>query len=128
MWHHSACAHPIFGLAMPHVIIELPNKVAHDAKVAALLDAVHAAVSATRLFEIENIKTRVITFNHYRIGTTNAPFIHVQCRIHAGRSEPQKKTLSEAVLSAVLAQALPVSVITVEVVEIDRVTYAKYAG
>lgn len=113
---------------MPHVIIELPSKLAHDAKVAALLDAVHATVSATSLFEIENIKTRVVTFNHYRLGTTNESFVHVQCRIHPGRSEQQKKTLSEAILSAVRVQALPVSIITVEVVEMDRVTYAKCVG
>ena len=113
---------------MPHVIIELPNKVANDAKVAVLLDAVHAAVSGTSLFEIENIKTRVVTFNHYRLGTTNESFIHVQCRIHPGRSEQQKKMLSEVVLRAVRAQELPVSIITVEVVEMDRVTYAKYVG
>jgi 5-carboxymethyl-2-hydroxymuconate isomerase len=50
----------------------------------------------------------------------------VQCRLHAGRSEAQKRQLSEAVLAAVRGQGWVAKVITVEVVEMDRDSYAKY--
>lgn len=50
----------------------------------------------------------------------------MQCRIHVGRSDSQKKQLTEAVLAALVEQGLGVEVMTAEVVEIDRASYAKY--
>ena len=92
-----------------------------------LLDVVHAEVVDTALFDESHIRIRAIPLSHYRAGGKPDPFIHVQCRIHPGRSEAQKRQLSEAVLAAVRGQGLPVKVITVEVVEMDKASYAKYS-
>jgi 5-carboxymethyl-2-hydroxymuconate isomerase len=112
---------------MPHLIIEYPGDVVEAEQVEAMVDAVHGAVVATGLFAVSHIRVRAIPLLHYRVGGKNDPFIHVQCRIHAGRTDAQKRQLSEAVLAAVREQELPVKVITVEVVEMDRGSYAKWA-
>jgi 5-carboxymethyl-2-hydroxymuconate isomerase len=111
-------------LSVPHVIIEYAQELARDEQVTALLDAVHEAVAATELFAVSNIKTRAWPVRFYRVDA--GPYVHVQCRIHGGRSPQQKKHLSEAVLAAVRGQAWPAAVITVEVIDMDRASYGKH--
>lgn len=111
---------------MPHLIIEYPQDVVAAEQAESMLDAVHRAAVATGLFDESHIRIRTVPLSHYRTGGRSEPFIHVQCRIHAGRDERQKRQLSEAVLVAIREQALPVKVITVEVVEMDRASYAKF--
>lgn len=113
---------------MPHLIIEFSQDLAEAEQVEAMLDAVHQAAAGTGLFEVGHIRVRAVPVAYYRVGGEREPFIHVQCRIHAGRSEAQKRQLSEAVLAAIREQGWPAKVMTVEVVEMDRSTYAKYSG
>lgn len=113
---------------MPHLIIEFAQELAEAEQVETLLDAVHRAAAGTGLFEENYIRVRAMPVAHYRCGGKREPFIHVQCRIHAGRNEVMKKQLSEAVLSALRDQGWPAKVMTVEVVDMDRESYAKYAG
>jgi 5-carboxymethyl-2-hydroxymuconate isomerase len=112
---------------MPHLIVEYAEASASEAQVARMLDAVHAAAESTGLFEPTHIKTRAVPVRHYRTGTGRHPFIHAQLRIKAGRDDAQKKALSHAVLAALKAQEFPVQVITVEVVDMDAGTYAKWS-
>ena len=112
---------------MPHLIIEFSQDLAEAEQVEAMLDAVHQAAAGTGLFEVSHIRVRAVPVAYYRVGGEREPFIHVQCRIHAGRSEAQERQLSEAVLAAMREQGWPAKVITVEVVEMDRLTYAKYS-
>ena len=111
---------------MPHLVIEYPQDRLEVVQVEGLLDAVNDAAVATELFKVSHIRVRAIPQAHYRAGGRKEPFIHVQCRIHAGRTEEQKKQLSEAVLGAIREQGLAVKVITVEVLEMDGASYAKW--
>ena len=111
---------------MPHFIIEFSQGQAEDAQVEAMLDAVHLSAVNTDLFDDSHIRVRAIPVSFYRTGGKCEHFIHVQCRIHTGRDEAKKCRLSEAVLGALTAQGWLASSITVEVVEMDRATYAKY--
>jgi len=110
---------------MPHLIIEFADDLAVDNSVSKMLDAVHYATVETGLFIESHIKTRAIPVKHYRTGVGFDPFIHAQLRIKSGRNETQKKILSESVLSAIVNQAWPVKVVTVEVVDIDSESYSK---
>lgn len=112
---------------MPHLIIEFSQELAGAERIGSMLEAVHHAAAATGLFEESHIRVRAMPFAYYSTGGKREPFVHVQCRIHAGRSAAQKKQLSEAVLSALREQAWSMKVMTVEVVEMDRASYAKYA-
>ncbi len=93
-----------------------------------MLDAVHAAAAATGLFDESHIRVRAIPVTYYRIAGRYAHFIHAQCRIHPGRDDAQKRVLSTALLKAMKAQQWPATSVTVEVVEMDRATYAKYTS
>lgn len=111
---------------MPHLIIEFSQGQADEAQVVALLDAVHQAAVATGLFDESHIRVRAMPYTFYRSAGRQQHFIHVQCRIHAGRDEAQRRRLSEAVLQALQLQRWPAGSITVEVVEMERATYARY--
>ena len=111
---------------MPHLFIEYPQDRISPEQLEPLLDSVHVNALGTGLFEESNIRIRAIPLTHYRMGGKPDPFIHVQCRIHSGRTEEKKRQLSEAVLVAIRDQNLPVKSITVEVVEMDRESYAKW--
>lgn len=113
---------------MPHLIVEYADDLATDDDVIPMLDAVHAAAVSTGLFDETHIKTRAIPVRHYRTGTGHGPFIHAQLRIKAGRTEAQKRELSGAVLAAIRSRDLPAQVITVEVVDMDVATYAKWSA
>jgi 5-carboxymethyl-2-hydroxymuconate isomerase len=113
---------------VPHLILEFARELAGDSAVPAMLDAVHDAAASTGLFQEDHIKTRAHPVAFYRTGTGHAPFIHAQLRIKTGRDEAQKRALSQAVLAAIREQGWPARVITVEVVDMDAATYAKYSS
>lgn len=112
---------------MPHILIEFSAGQAGQAQVETLLDAVHDALAATGLFETGHIRLRAIPLHHYRCAGARTPFIHAQLRIHSGRGSDEKRRASAAVLAALRAQQWPAEVITVEVVEMERESYAKYS-
>ena len=111
---------------MPHLIIEVAHDAATPAQIPPLLDAVHTAARDSGLFQVGHIKTRAIPVACYRTGADDRPFIHAQLRIKPGRSADQKQALATAVLAAIRGQATAAGVITVEVVEMDGASYAKY--
>ena len=113
---------------MPHVIIEYAPEGLGEEGVPALLERVHGAVAATGLFDEGNIKVRALPVAHYLVAGARRPFIAVQCRIHAGRTVEQRRALSEAVLAVLRERAPEAEVATVEVVEMERGSYAKYAA
>jgi len=110
---------------MPHLIIEYAETLATEAQVPALLGAVHDAALTSNLFPEDHIKTRAVPVKFYRIGSGGGSFIHAQLRIKSGRSEAQKKSLSTAVLAAINSQGWSADVVTVEVVDMDGISYAK---
>lgn len=113
---------------MPHIIIEFakPLLICED-DTHNLLHAVHNAAGATELFEPQNIKTRAIPVDYYCVADGTKSFIHVQLRMHRGRTDAQKRLLTQAIRDAIVQQNLQADVITVEVVDMDKSTYAKHA-
>lgn len=113
---------------MPHLIIEYATPLAEAEQVEQMLEAVHTTAVASGLFEESHIRLRAVPLAFYRSGGQEEPFIHAQLRIHSGRSAEQKRQLSEAVLTTLQALQWPARTITVEVVEMDRSSYAKYVN
>lgn len=111
---------------MPHLVIEFSTGQASDAQVEAMLDAVHRSAAGTDLFDESHIRVRAYPVAYSRTGGKHDHFIHCQCRIHTGRDDAQKSRLSEAVLTALKDQQWPARSITVEIIDMDRATYAKY--
>ena len=108
---------------MPHCIVEY--SAALDAK--AILTAVFDGALQSELFEPggADIKVRAQPFQQHISGAKHRDFIHVQLRILSGRNLEQKQHLSQSVLNQLLKLDLNSCSHTVEVVDIDRASYAK---
>lgn len=110
---------------MPHCVVEYSEGL--DAK--AILTAVFDGALQSSLFEPggADIKVRAQAYQHHISGGAHADFIHVQLRILSGRTLMQKQQLSQSVLLHLLQLELISCSHTIEVVDIDRASYAKTA-
>ncbi len=112
---------------MPHITLEYTHDMIRPQQLSGLLDALYAVVVATGLFDERNIKLRSLGHEHYRLGGGAKGFLHVMCRIHAGRSQAQQKALSQALVDCLEQLDTGVSVITCEVVEMSGPSYSKWS-
>lgn len=108
---------------MPHCIIE------HSAEIsgANLVPAVYKGALDSQLFSPEgsDIKVRALPYSEYKTGCVDILFIHVTLKILSGRSLRQKSTLSHLILENLKSITHIDCSISVEVVDIDRESYAK---
>jgi 5-carboxymethyl-2-hydroxymuconate isomerase len=111
---------------VPHIIIEYAEQLAGKAEIEAILQAVHNATADSGLFKANQIKTRAYPFRQFSNAGGNDPYIHIQARIKSGRDADNKKRLGEAILAGLSSLNSNASVITVEVIDMDRDSYAKH--
>ncbi|MDH5693194.1 MAG: hypothetical protein OEZ47_08840 [Gammaproteobacteria bacterium] len=111
---------------MPHIVVEYVESALGEQELKTVLRHIHDAVSSSGLFEVSHIRTRAYPFSEFTNGIEGGPYIHVQARIKSGRDADNKKRLAETILVSVSALSLPVSVITVEIVDMDRDSYSKW--
>ncbi len=110
---------------MPHIIVEYQEALADKIKISEVLQAIHNAISDSGLFKANQIKTRAYPFqDHTNAGEQN-PYIHILARIKSGRDADNKQQFSKVILAGLKPLAIPASVITVEVIDMDRESYGK---
>lgn len=112
---------------MPHIIVEYPEKLIDDASVDVALRAIHQSIADSGLFKANQIKTRACPFRGFTNAGGSDPYMHIQARIKSGRDTDNKKQLSEVILSGLATSHIQVSVITVEIIDMDRDSYGKCA-
>ncbi|MGH1485174.1 MAG: 5-carboxymethyl-2-hydroxymuconate Delta-isomerase [Cellvibrionaceae bacterium] len=110
---------------MPTCIIEYGKDLEKEIDIPDFIDALHKTLNNSGLFEENDIKTRAAPFVHYKIGTTEKSFIHINIHILSGRSSEQKRSLSQSVLQHLKTLNLINFSLTVEIREIDRDSYSK---
>lgn len=110
---------------MPHCIIEYSNNLKKSLEPSKLVSVVHQAAAESNLFDLEDIRSRALGFDDYQLQADKNSFIHVTLRIMIGRSEAQKNHLSSIVISALEKLELTSVVLSVEICDIDKSTYAK---
>jgi 5-carboxymethyl-2-hydroxymuconate isomerase len=108
---------------MPHCIIECSERLTTTPK--ELLNAVYLGTLNSQLFIADDIKSRIIPFQHFTAGTSQQDFIHVVVKMLSGRTIEQRKTVSNAVLLELNKLPLSSISLTVEVVEIEKSSYSK---
>ncbi len=108
---------------MPHCVIEHSENIDSDI----LITAVYQGALSSKLFEAQgsDIKVRAIAFKNYQTGNVDLSFIHVGLKILSGRNIEQKSQLSNLVLNELERLTLTACSISVEVIDIDRASYAK---
>lgn len=108
---------------MPHCIIE------HSASLNSelLVSLVFSGALKSALFEADgsDIKVRAIAYQSYLTGIEKSDFVHVVLKILSGRTSAQKQSLTQAVLDELQQLGLQGCSFTVEVLDIDRASYAK---
>lgn len=110
---------------MPHIILEYAEQLMDDSMVDAALQAVHAAVAGSGLFDVSHIKTRAYSFRAFTHADGSEPYIHIQARIKSGRDTENRKRLGEVILSGLQPLGIPAKVMTVEIIDMDRGSYGK---
>ncbi len=110
---------------MPHCIVEYSNEIEKSVEPTQLINAVYQGALKSDLFEDEDIKTRSIAFENYQSGSIKKAFVHVTVKILSGRNSEQKKKLANLILSQLRMIDFPSTLLTVEVVEIEKESYAK---
>jgi 5-carboxymethyl-2-hydroxymuconate isomerase len=111
---------------VPHIIIEYSEKLLADDEVLTMLQAVHRSIADSGLFKANQIKTRAYSFKEFTNAGESNPYIHIQARIKIGRDADNKKRLGEVILMGFETLNIQASVITVEVIDMDRDSYGKY--
>ena len=111
---------------MPHIIVEYSEQSVNRAQIQAIIEAVHRSIADSGLFEESHIKTRAYPFRVFTNAGGSEPYIHIQARIKSGRDAENKKRLSEEILGGLQPLNIPASVVTVEIIDMDRDSYGKY--
>ncbi|HWT02024.1 MAG TPA: 5-carboxymethyl-2-hydroxymuconate Delta-isomerase [Pyrinomonadaceae bacterium] len=111
---------------MPHFVIDCSESVLGLADPDELMRAVYAAAEAAGLFAdtgVGGIKVRLRPFKYFLNVDAREHFVHVFADVMEGRTQEQKRALSEAVVRA-LKELLPaVEIISVSVRDFERATY-----
>lgn len=109
---------------MPHCIIEHSPDIHPEGLVQAVFDA--ALHSQLFLPDGADIKVRAIAYQNFKLGDGKASFVHVVAKILAGRTEVQKRSLSQAIVHKLSGLGHQDISITVEVVDMERQSYQKH--
>ena len=111
---------------MPHIIVEYSEQLFETSEVQSMLQTIHQSIVRSRLFDDSHIKIRAYPFKEYSNAGEKNPYIHVQARIKSGRDVDNKKRLSQEILIGLKTLNLRASVVTVEIIDMDRDSYSKY--
>jgi 5-carboxymethyl-2-hydroxymuconate isomerase len=108
---------------MPHLIIEYSDNLNCD--IPLLMEAVYNAAVKSGVMVSEDIKVRAHPYTHFRLAHNQQQFVHVSCRLLAGRTQQQKTGLSE-IIRQKLSKILPdIYSLSVEIVDMEPASYKK---
>ena len=111
---------------MPHFIIDCSESILSLANPDELMRSVYAAAEATGLFAssgVGGIKVRLRPYKYFTNVDAHEHFVHFFANIMEGRTQEQKKALSEKVVRA-LKELLPaVEIISMNIRNFEKATY-----
>jgi len=110
---------------VPHLIIEYAAPLAQDVDIQSLTEAAFDGANATALFTPAAIKARAHPVEAYWTGGAKQPFVHIEIKLLPGRTNTQKKALSESVFDHITALLKPDIAVSVEVNDLDADVYTK---
>ncbi len=110
---------------MPHIIIEYSNQSLEANTFPLMFDSLETVIADTQLFDMNNLKLRALSIDTYQVSANYQGFVHIQCRIHKGRTTEEKKKLSSALVEEIKSWSKPKTVITCEIIDLDSGSYSK---
>ncbi len=108
---------------MPHIVLECAEDILARYSGEDLIMQVHATVLASQLFNEQDIKIRVKSYNDYAVGGKHEAFIHLFATIMPGRTVDQRAQLSKAVVVKLVEMFPDIKHITMSIDEFEKETF-----
>ncbi len=111
---------------MPHFIIDCSESILSLADPDELMQSVYSAAESTGLFAssgVGGIKVRLHPYRHFSNVDAHEHFVHVFANIMQGRTQEQKRALSEKVVRALKGLLPAVDIISMNVRDFEKATY-----
>ena len=108
---------------MPHFVIDCSENILVEKSAEEIMKVVYDEAESTGLFAEGDIKVRINTFTHYKLGPAKNAFIHVFGNIMQGRSTEQKLILSKGIIKKLKTMFPDIPVISMNVQDFEKSTY-----
>lgn len=111
---------------MPHFIVECSENILALKTPEEIIQAVYETAESTNLFTksgIGGIKVRINPYKYYTTVNSKDDFIHVFANIMEGRTQDQKKNLSNKIVSKLKSMFPSVPIISINITDFEKSTY-----
>lgn len=108
---------------MPHFIIDCSENILKKKSPEDLINTVYHVAVSSGLFHPDDVKVRLHAYQHFKLAEGKTSFLHVFGYIMEGRSQNQKKVLSENVTSELTLLLNDVSFLSVNISEFQVENY-----
>lgn len=108
---------------MPHFIIDCSKDLLKLHSEDEIIKQVHLSAVSTKLFNKNDIKVRINSFEKYSTGDKKENFIHIFSNIMEGRSIEQKANLSKIIVKDLASLCPSVPNIGTNVIEFEKANY-----
>ncbi|MGB0523591.1 MAG: 5-carboxymethyl-2-hydroxymuconate Delta-isomerase [Flammeovirgaceae bacterium] len=107
---------------MPHFTIHCSQPLLHQHAANTIMNNIHEIAVASGLFNEQDIKVRILPFEHYLRAGVQQDFFNIFAEIMEGRTTEQKAKLSEALIQA-MHQLFPEVPMAMSIRDIEKATY-----
>jgi 5-carboxymethyl-2-hydroxymuconate isomerase len=108
---------------VPHFIIDCSQGILKSHSQEEIIEQVHKSAISTELFNPNDVKVRVNSYEKYSTGDKKEDFIHVFANIMQGRTIEQKANLSKMIVQDLASMFPLVPNIGTNVKEFEKTTY-----
>lgn len=112
---------------MPHFVIECSENIVSQKSEEEILQTVYETAESTGLFAEGDIKVRINSYKHFKLGKTKNNFIHIFGHIMEGRTVEQKANLSKKIIIALNEMFPQISILSINIEEFEKATYCNKA-
>ncbi|MEP7165859.1 MAG: 5-carboxymethyl-2-hydroxymuconate Delta-isomerase [Ferruginibacter sp.] len=108
---------------MPHFVIDCSEEILKMKTAAEIMQSVYEIAESTGLFADGDIKVRINSFKHFKLGPSKENFIHIFGNIMEGRSISQRSDLSKSIISRLKSMFPDIPIISINIQEFEKATY-----
>lgn len=108
---------------MPHLIIECSENILKLRTPEEIMQNVHDSAESTELFDFGDIKVRINSFQHYKVGNTKDDFIHIFGNVMEGRTTAQKSMLTKEIIKNLKIMFPEVTMLSMNIRDFEKATY-----
>ncbi len=113
---------------MPHFVIEHAGCLAGTAEVQRVMELALECGASCGFINREDIKVRMMPCEHILFGDGRSSFIHVTVSLLAGRTDKQKESLAISLRASLVESFSAVQSISVDIRDMNPVSYKKHLG